>query len=346
MDAKLKTVLFCGHRSPYGIAHLEPIAREFDLRAVVVADDARWRQFREKLAPAVLPCETPLRKLRRELGGVLRAPQRARGERVLQARLRAAGAPVIVANNANDPSLLERLRELGAHVVLSAAYPQIFGEALVRLAPRGAVNFHPSLLPRFRGAHPHYWCLAMGEDCGGVTAHFMTERIDDGDILVQRAFALDGLYYAELYERIVAETPALVSDVAAFLRSVDAKSAPQDESKATVFRNDRDVHHRISWSAMSAVAILNRIRAGSAFATFRGYKVVFTRAHVADRNRNMTNGVVAEPGVIVDLDESGIWTASQDKKFVVIESLLGRRGIEAFRVWVAKRDLKVGERFD
>jgi hypothetical protein len=47
---KLSAVFLCGDKSPYGLAHLEPIAENFALKAIVLADEARWTQFRRALS--------------------------------------------------------------------------------------------------------------------------------------------------------------------------------------------------------------------------------------------------------------------------------------------------------
>ena len=57
---------------------------------------------------------------------------------------------------------------------------------MLALGPRGAVNVHFSLLPAYRGAAPVQWALARGETVTGVTTMLMNERMDEGDILLQR----------------------------------------------------------------------------------------------------------------------------------------------------------------
>jgi methionyl-tRNA formyltransferase len=49
-----------------------------------------------------------------------------------------------------------------------------------------AVNFHPSLLPNYKGPNPYYWVIRNGESCTGITVHQLTDSIDCGDIYIQR----------------------------------------------------------------------------------------------------------------------------------------------------------------
>jgi len=90
----------------------------------------------------------------------------------------------------NDAALYQELKKEKYDLFICAAYPQILSKNLLEIPERGVINFHPSVLPRCRGAHPHYWALSEGERFGGITAHFMTEKIDDGDIIAQTKFPI------------------------------------------------------------------------------------------------------------------------------------------------------------
>src|SRR6185295_14964068 len=63
-------------------------------------------------------------------------------------------------------------------------------EPVLALAPRGALNLHGSLLPRYRGRAPVNWVLVNGERETGLTLHYMDEKPDHGDVVAQRAVAI------------------------------------------------------------------------------------------------------------------------------------------------------------
>ena len=243
----------------------------------------------------------------------------------------------------NEGSFLDRVRATGPEIILSAAYPQIFSRELIAIPPRGSVNFHPSLLPRYRGAHPHFWVIAMGEKESGLTAHFMTEEIDAGDIVAQISYPIEDLDYGQLYERMIAETPAIVREVALFFRE-GRSAAPQDPSRATRFRNDRVIHRRIFWGLHTAEEIRNLVRTGIAFCFFRDERVGFVRAGVAETNRNLTNGVRVEPGTIVDLGPGGIVVKSIDACVVLRDFVDGGKAFSHTR-WATVKHARVGEKF-
>lgn len=344
---KLRVVFFCGDRSPYGLGHLASIAENFDLCAIVVADAERWRYFREKLSGGKsYSFPNAGIKLIRIMREKILDPRRWLAEKKHQSKLHSFGVPVITINDANSSTSIDQIRIFQPEIIISAAYPQIFRTPLLTLAPRGAINFHPSYLPKCRGAHPHYWCLATGEKRGGVSAHFMTERIDDGDIVAQRTFSLDGLYYEKLYKKILQETPSLVKEVKEFLDNPSAVPIPQNHEEATLFRNDREIHHRLDWKLMNADSLYNRIRAGGAFCTFAGHQIFVIRAEKEENNRHMTNGLIVDSGIIVDIDNRGIWVATSDKHFLVISELREKRYFYHFKKWAIRVSLKIGERFD
>ena len=86
-----------------------------------------------------------------------------------------------------DPAVVERMRALGPEAIVVAAYGKILPKPLLDLPPRGAINVHASLLPRYRGAAPIQRAILAGDTQTGITIMRMNERMDAGDILLQEA---------------------------------------------------------------------------------------------------------------------------------------------------------------
>ncbi|MFK7915263.1 MAG: methionyl-tRNA formyltransferase [Pseudomonadales bacterium] len=323
----LRCVYLCGEQSPYGLAHAAAIARHFDLRAVVIADQQRWRLFRAALGT---DDEVPAAPgLRERLGNVRRRVRRFRAHRRAHAELQRLGVPLIETHDVNAPQALARIQAFEPEILLSAAFPQIFKPALLKLAPRGAINFHPSRLPRCRGAHPHYWSLASGETLGGVSAHFMTPKIDDGDIVAQRSIALDGLYYDELYRQIIAESAPLVADVAEFLGDPEAVAVPQDASLVSYFRSERLADRQLLFQN-SAVELWNRVRAGRSFFYHQNRLVSVERAHVWTQD----SSVPMVSGSVIRCDDAGFVVAAGDGQGLIVAALRhGGRGYTGAQCW-------------
>jgi methionyl-tRNA formyltransferase len=97
-----------------------------------------------------------------------------------------AGIPTVEVDDVNAPAFVESLRAQAVDVIVSLNCPQRVKRPLLSLPARGCVNVHFGLLPRYRGILPIFHALLNGERSFGVTAHFMDDQLDNGDIIVQR----------------------------------------------------------------------------------------------------------------------------------------------------------------
>jgi methionyl-tRNA formyltransferase len=136
------------------------------------------------------------------VASVRRRLSRARHTAALRRRY---GLPVLLAADVNGEGFHARLEAVSHGIV--TGFNQIFRRPTIERF-RTLVNFHPSLLPYYRGPVPSTWCLRNGERSSGYTLHRVTERIDDGEILYQEAVPTDGAPTAEALDRRIAEAGA------------------------------------------------------------------------------------------------------------------------------------------
>ncbi len=87
--------------------------------------------------------------------------------------------------------LLKRLREIKPDVIVLARYMQILSPEIVTAFPSRIINIHPSLLPFFPGASPYRQAFESGARVTGCTAHFVTEQLDQGPIILQDVFHIN-----------------------------------------------------------------------------------------------------------------------------------------------------------
>ncbi len=87
--------------------------------------------------------------------------------------------------------LLDRLRAAEPDLILLARYMQVLSPEIVRAFPHRIINIHPSLLPHFPGANPYRQAWESGVRVTGCTAHFVTEALDEGPIVLQDVFHID-----------------------------------------------------------------------------------------------------------------------------------------------------------
>jgi methionyl-tRNA formyltransferase len=99
--------------------------------------------------------------------------------------------PVLQPVKVRVPEAIEEIRALRPDLIVVVAFGQILPKALLDIPPKGCINVHASLLPRYRGAAPLNWCIINGETETGVTTMLMDVGLDTGDMLVKRALAID-----------------------------------------------------------------------------------------------------------------------------------------------------------
>jgi methionyl-tRNA formyltransferase len=110
------------------------------------------------------------------------------------------GIPVRHVADVNAPEFLDELRRLGVDLIVSLNTPQRLKRPILSLPAHGCVNVHFGMLPRYRGLLPVFHALMNGDTSFGVTVHIMDEKLDNGDIVAQRAVpiapsdTLDSLY--------------------------------------------------------------------------------------------------------------------------------------------------------
>jgi methionyl-tRNA formyltransferase len=202
-----------------------------------------------------------------ELAGLVCQPDRPGGRHLrvracpVKALAEGTGVEVFAPERVNMPEGVEAVRRWKPDLIVVVAYGQILGRAVLDLPARGCVNIHGSLLPKYRGAAPIPWAIARGETVTGVTAIFMNERMDAGDIIRQSAVPVDpGDTGGSLEVKLAAAGARLLAEVLDDIRGGRAARTPQDETAATFAPQLSKADGRIAWT-QRAVEIHNRVRA-------------------------------------------------------------------------------------
>jgi methionyl-tRNA formyltransferase len=128
--------------------------------------------------------------------GVITAPDKpaGRGMELQQSAVKkyavARHLNVLQPQKLKDPVFLEQLHSLKADLQVVVAF-RMLPEVVWNMPPKGTINVHGSLLPRYRGAAPINWAIINGESVTGVTTFKLKHEIDTGDILLQQSFPID-----------------------------------------------------------------------------------------------------------------------------------------------------------
>ena len=99
--------------------------------------------------------------------------------------------PVIGSTDVNRPETMGQIKTWQPDLILSIYLNQLIKRDLIDLPTQGTLNIHPALLPRNRGLWPYFWVIANGEKETGVTIHWVDEKFDTGDLLLQEKITVE-----------------------------------------------------------------------------------------------------------------------------------------------------------
>ena len=141
------------------------------------------------------------------------------------------GIPVYQPATLKDAAEQERLRALAPEAIIVVAYGKLLPKAVLDIPPRGCINVHGSLLPRWRGAAPIQWAVIAGDKTAGVTTMRMAEGLDTGDMLLKYETPIGARETAgELFDRLAQAGAALL--VETLDRLDDITPVPQEDSQS------------------------------------------------------------------------------------------------------------------
>lgn len=152
----------------------------------------------------------------------------------VKAVARKYGVPVTEQVNVNSEEFRKHLRDTGVEFIVSISGTQMYRKDLLAQTPKGIVNCHGALLPKYRGLMPSFWTLANGEKEGGVSVHFVDAKLDNGPILVQKKYRINP---QDTLEDIMARSKDLAAEaIVEAVRLVEAGNyelIPNDASQAS-----------------------------------------------------------------------------------------------------------------
>jgi len=142
----------------------------------------------------------------------------------------AHGIPVLQPPKLKNPEFLAELRDLQADLQVVVAF-RMLPEAVWNMPPKGTLNLHGSLLPRYRGAAPINWAIINGETETGVTTFLLKHEIDTGDVLFQERIPIgENETAGELHDRMMHIGAQLVLKTVQSIEQGHAQPQPQDLS--------------------------------------------------------------------------------------------------------------------
>ena len=212
--------------------------------------------------------------------------------------------PVFQPSKMRDGEALSVLKELSPELIVVAAYGKILPVDILELPPRGCINVHSSLLPKYRGAAPINWAILNGEDVSGVTIMYMAEGLDTGDMIAARstAIAIDE-NAQQLHDRLAEMGAELLVQVVDQMQNSDVQATKQDDARSCYAPMLSKDISPIDWSH-SARRIHDQVRGlypwPSAIAEIDGSRCKILRTALTGE----TTGKA--PGTFVQADKRGM----------------------------------------
>jgi len=202
------------------------------------------------------------------------------------------GLPVRQPERIRRPEVVEELRGWGAEIYVVVGYGQIIPQSIIDIPPRGILNVHASLLPKYRGAAPIQWAIARGETVTGVTIMKIDAGLDTGPMLAKVSTAIGddetalelGPRLAEMGARLLVETIA-----------ANPPPVAQNNDEATLAPILKREDGLIDWT-QKAETIRNRARGflpwPGAWTWFRKQRFNIWRCRVAEVEHPATGGLL------------------------------------------------------
>lgn len=227
------------------------------------------------------------------------------------------GTPVYQPATLRDGAALDIIQELAPDIICVVAYGKLLPNEILDYPKYGCINIHGSILPKYRGAAPIQWSVLNGDEEAGVTAMFMAEEMDAGDIIdIKTTKIAENETSGELFDRLMVMGGELLCETIRNIETGKAVRTPQDHSKATFAPMITKDMCPIDWN--KTYKEINRLVRGLlpwpvATATFgeNTYKVFDIKPGSYTGN--------AKPGTVITADNGGIEVACLGGSVIITE---------------------------
>jgi methionyl-tRNA formyltransferase len=270
-------------------------------------------------------------------------PDDKRGD-AMAATAETAGLALFRPDKMKDAEVREAYLELNPDLVVLAFVTDIIPEVLIDIPTIGTICYHPSLLPKHRGASGINWAVIQGDKHTGLSILWVDKGIDTGPILLQKEIEITSedttgsLYFNYLFPLGI---EAIVEAVD-LIKSGKAPKILQDDSLATYEPPCDDRVAAIDWSK-SAAEVHNLVRGcdpqPGAHSTLKGKKIRFYNANLTEAAEDIS------PGQIIDIDGGAVVVALNGGAIKVGKFKADKGAKLVADEFVKDMDLKVGMKF-
>lgn len=201
-----------------------------------------------------------------EVVAVVTQPDRPRGRRLrtracfVKERAVEAGLTVLDPEKVGAEAAVEEIAALQPDLIVVVAYGQYISAKVLAIPRLAAINLHPSLLPKYRGAAPIQMAVAEGETETGVTILHVSKEMDAGDIILQEKVPIDDEDTSvTLQVRLARRGAEVMLEAIDGLAAGMASRTPQNEAETVYVSKLSKEDGYLDWS-VSAETLRNRVR--------------------------------------------------------------------------------------
>jgi methionyl-tRNA formyltransferase len=254
---------------------------------------------------------------------------------------------VLQPQNLKDPNFINELKKLSPDLIVVVAF-RILPKEVFSIPPLGTINVHASLLPKYRGAAPINWAIINGEKETGVTTFFIDEKVDAGNIILQKKIEIGQDETAgELHDKLAKLGAEALLETVKIIQTGKVQTIKQDETLATPAPKIKKEMCQINWYEMKAEQVHNFVRGLSpnpgAFTFLKGKILKIYRTKLVEK---ISEATTLKPGQII-IDGDSLFAVCSDLKPVkIIEvQIEGKKKLKS-EEFLRGHKLKTGDNFE
>lgn len=239
----------------------------------------------------------------------------------------------------------EEIKNMAPDMIVVVSYGKFLPKSILSMPKYGCINVHPSLLPKYRGSAPIQWAILNGDKTTGTTIMQMNEKMDAGDIILQKEVEIDeNETTGELWNRLSTISSELLLEAIEQIENGIAKFTKQGENYTIAPMLTKDMA-KIDWNEKSSLEIKNLIRGLNpfmgAYSNLGQKKIKFWKAEIVQEVES-----AAQPGTVILSDaKKGFYIQTKDGAISVLEI----QGENAKKMSIADflrgNQINVGEKF-
>ena len=239
----------------------------------------------------------------------------------------------------NNEEIINEIKELNPEIICVVAYGKILPKEILDIPPKGCINVHGSLLPKYRGAAPIQWAVLNGDKITGITTMYMAEGMDTGDMILKKEVEIgDNETTGELWNRLSKIGGQLLVQTLEQIELGTASRIKQDDSEATIAPMLDKKMAKIDWENKTAQEIKNLVRGLNpimgAYTFINGKKIKFWKVEVFKEIEQISSSELKNN---IEKYENGTVIISDSKKGLYIKTKQGILSILEIQGENAKR---------